>query len=125
MSVSKEQWLVDMTENFGVEPEDVLEVAAMFFEAIDDRLAKIARAYEAKDMNELNRLAHGLKGDAANMSFPNVSQLARELEVLPRRFRDDVSKRLGRRGDRGAERAWRCSPTVAQLRACCCATIRA
>lgn len=33
--------------------------------------------------------------------------IARELEVLPRRFRDDVSKRLGRRGDRGAERAWR------------------
>ncbi len=81
MSVSKEQWLAEMTENFGVDPEDVLEVAAMFFEAIDGRLAGIAKAHEEGDMKELNRLAHGLKGDAANMSFPEVSKLARELEA--------------------------------------------
>ena len=38
---------------------------------------------------------------------PSNPLLARELEMLPRRFRDDVQKRLGRGGDRAAQRAWR------------------
>jgi HPt (histidine-containing phosphotransfer) domain-containing protein len=82
--MSKEQWLIEMTEALGLEPEDVLDVAAMFFEAIDERLVLIDTAHQAGDMTTLCRLAHGLKGDAANMRFEESSQLARELEMQSR-----------------------------------------
>ena len=81
MTATREQWLAEMSESLGVDPDDVLEVAAMFFKAIDGRLSGIENAYQAGDMNELRRLAHGLKGDAANMRFRKSSQLARTLEM--------------------------------------------
>lgn len=84
MSTSREQWLAEMSESLGVDPEDVLEVAAMFFEAIDQRLESIKNAYQAGDMKELTRLVHGLKGDAANMRFASSSEIARELELQSR-----------------------------------------
>jgi HPt (histidine-containing phosphotransfer) domain-containing protein len=82
--MSKEQWLAEVTEALGLEPEDVLDVAVMFFVAIDERLDNMDRAYKAGDMNVLCRLAHGLKGDAASMRFLESSQLARELEMQSR-----------------------------------------
>src|SRR5690606_37212078 len=84
MTMSREDWLAEMCESLGVGPEDVLEVAAMFFDAVDGRLAARRTAYEAGDIKELGRLAHGLKGDAANMRFHESSVLARELEVQSR-----------------------------------------
>jgi HPt (histidine-containing phosphotransfer) domain-containing protein len=82
--MSKEQWLADATEALGLEPQDLLDVAAMFFEAIGDRLDSIEGAYRAGDMNMLCLLAHGLKGDTANMRFHETSQLARALEMQSR-----------------------------------------
>lgn len=84
MSVSREEWLATMTDILGVDPEDVLEVAVMFFDAVDDRLLASERAYQSGDIKELNRLIHGLKGDAANIGFKEVSSLARELELQSR-----------------------------------------
>ncbi|MCG8418890.1 MAG: Hpt domain-containing protein [Proteobacteria bacterium] len=80
MSQSRERWLTEMTEILGVDPEDVLEVAAMFFDAIDERLGAMKQAYEEGDIQELTRLIHGLKGDAANIGFKETSSLARRLE---------------------------------------------
>lgn len=84
MSMSREEWLTEMSDSLGVDPEDVLEVAAMFFGAIDARLTSMRAAYDAGDVKELGRLAHGLKGDAANMRFHESSGLARELEMQSR-----------------------------------------
>lgn len=93
--MSREQWLSEMSESLGVEPEDVIEVAAMFFDAIDERLNNIESAYRAGDIKELTRLAHGLKGDAANMRFQESSLLARELELQGRSGRvDDFDRRF-------------------------------
>lgn len=81
MPMNKEQWLTEMSEELGIDPEDVLEVAGMFFENIDARLSAIESAHGGGDLGELCRLAHGLKGDAANMRFAETSQLARTLEM--------------------------------------------
>jgi HPt (histidine-containing phosphotransfer) domain-containing protein len=78
---SKEQWLAEMADALELKAHEVIEVAAMFFEAVDERLDKLADAHQAGDLNVLCRLAHGLKGDAANMRFHHSSQLARELEM--------------------------------------------
>lgn len=80
MAESKEDWLKRMSATLAVNPEDLLEVAAMFFETVEERLQQIAEAGAAGDLDTLTRLAHGLKGDAANIGFKDISQLARELE---------------------------------------------
>ena len=84
MSQSRDEWLAEMTEILGVDPEDVLEVADLFFSAIDERLESMARAYADGDIPELTRLAHGLKGDAANMGFKETYAVARVLETQGR-----------------------------------------
>ncbi len=84
MSQSRDEWLAEMTEILGVDPEDVLEVADLFFSAIDERLASMAKAHADGDIAELTRLAHGLKGDAANMGFKETSAVARVLETQGR-----------------------------------------
>lgn len=77
----KQQWLAEMTDELGLDADDVIEVAAMFFEALDERLGRLAEAHQSGALDVLCRLAHGLKGDAANMRFHHSSQLARELEM--------------------------------------------
>ena len=84
MSQSREEWLTEMTETLGVDPEDVLEVAAMFFDAIDERVQAILEAHDTGDIQELTRFVHGLKGDAANMGFKQISAVARVLETQGR-----------------------------------------
>ncbi len=80
MAQQKEEWLNRMVETLAVDPEDLVEIAAMFFENIDERLDNIDAAGTSGDMETLTRLAHGLKGDAANMGFVDISSVARDLE---------------------------------------------
>lgn len=84
MAESKEDWLKRMSATLSVAPEDLLEVAAMFFETVEERVNSIAAAGAAGDMDELLRLAHGLKGDTANIGFTDISRVARELETQVR-----------------------------------------
>jgi HPt (histidine-containing phosphotransfer) domain-containing protein len=80
MADLKEEWLNRMTATLAVDPEDLLEIAAMFFEGIDERLDKIGAAGQSGDDEALMRAAHGLKGDAANIGFTDISKIARDLE---------------------------------------------
>jgi HPt (histidine-containing phosphotransfer) domain-containing protein len=80
MADQKEDWLNRMTATLAVDPEDLLEIAEMFFDGIDERLDSIAEAGHSGDMETMTRLVHGLKGDAANIGFTDISQVARELE---------------------------------------------
>lgn len=81
MADHKEEWLNRMTATLAVDPEDLIDVATMFFDDIDERLDSIAEAGHSGDYSELFlRLVHGLKGDAANIGFMDISDIARELE---------------------------------------------
>lgn len=84
MAESKAEWLKRMSATLALEPEDLLEVAAMFFETVEERLDSIVQAGSAGDLEKLMHLAHGLKGDAANIGFTDISRLARELETQSR-----------------------------------------
>ena len=81
MSENKEEWMQRMVDMLGVDPEDIMEVAEMFYDEIDDELASIRSAYEEGDIETLSRLAHGLKGSSANMGFESISELAKKLEI--------------------------------------------
>lgn len=95
MAESKEDWLKRMSATLAVDSEDLLEVAAMFFETVEERLDRIAQAGASDDIETLTRLAHGLKGDAANIGFTDISRLARELETRGRsREVDDVEEQI-------------------------------
>lgn len=80
MANHKEEWLERMTATLAVDPEDLLEIAEMFFDGIDERVDNIASAGQADDLDTMTRLAHGLKGDAANIGFNDISQIAKSLE---------------------------------------------
>jgi HPt (histidine-containing phosphotransfer) domain-containing protein len=80
MADQKEDWLNRMTATLAVDPEDLIEIAAMFFEGIEERLDSIAEAGHSGDIETMTRLAHGLKGDAANIGFTDISKIARDLE---------------------------------------------
>jgi HPt (histidine-containing phosphotransfer) domain-containing protein len=80
MADQKEDWLNRMTATLAVDPEDLIEIAAMFFEGIEERLDNIAEAGHSGDIETMTRLAHGLKGDAANIGFTDISKIARDLE---------------------------------------------
>ena len=80
MADQKEDWLNRMTATLAVDPEDLIEIAAMFFEGIDERLDSIAEAGHSGDIETMTRLVHGLKGDAANIGFTDISRIARDLE---------------------------------------------
>ncbi len=80
MADAKEEWLNRMTEMLAVDPEDLLEIAGMFFETIEERIDSIEASGRAGDLDTMTRLAHGLKGDAANIGFVDVAAVARDLE---------------------------------------------
>ena len=84
MAESKEDWLKRMSATLAVDPQDLLEVAAMFFETVAARIDEIAAAGASGDMDALMRAAHGLKGDAANIGFTDISRVARDLETQGR-----------------------------------------
>ncbi|ACY17630.1 Hpt domain-containing protein [Haliangium ochraceum] len=80
MATHKEEWLDRMTAMLQLGPEDLLEIAEMFFEGLDERVENIAKTGHADDLEAMSRLAHGLKGDAANIGFLEISQIAKQLE---------------------------------------------
>lgn len=80
MADLKEDWLNRMTATLAVDPEDLIEIASMFFEGIEERLDSIAEAGHSGDIETMTRLVHGLKGDAANIGFTDISRIARDLE---------------------------------------------
>ncbi|GAB4563149.1 MAG: hypothetical protein Tsb0020_12080 [Haliangiales bacterium] len=80
MADAKEEWLNRMTEMLAVDPEDLLEIAGMFFETIEERIDSIEASGRTGDLDTMTRLAHGLKGDAANIGFVDVAAVARDLE---------------------------------------------
>ena len=51
-----------------------------FIKGLEKRGRDLKAAYEQKDLNKIQRLAHQLIGSAANYGFPGLKDLAKELE---------------------------------------------
>jgi CheY-like chemotaxis protein/HPt (histidine-containing phosphotransfer) domain-containing protein len=69
-------------ERVGDDLELLQEIGKMFFDGWAERLADLERAYQDRDPETLNKVAHKTKGSALNLSAGVVSELAAELESL-------------------------------------------
>ncbi len=67
--------------NLGLEfDEDFQELVEMYVDEIPERIAALQEAWDRRDLDGLQRLAHQIKGSAASYGFPEVSQLGLTVE---------------------------------------------
>ena len=59
---------------------DMAELVDQFVRELPGRLADVERAMASKDMAEVARLAHQLKGAGGSHGFPQITAAAAELE---------------------------------------------
>lgn len=76
------QMLGELAEALG---EELKEITGYFIGQLDGQVADIRAAHEAGDAQRLNRLAHALKGSAANMGAISLAQAAATIEKLAQR----------------------------------------
>lgn len=69
-----------MTSLFGEDRALIAEICLIFLQEARNTLAKIESALEAGEANSAMKLAHTLKGSAANVGADEVSALAWDVE---------------------------------------------
>jgi HPt (histidine-containing phosphotransfer) domain-containing protein len=80
MIESRQEWLEKISERYGLNEEDIIEIIVLFFESFDEDLTEIKQAYDTGGMDEFIRLTHGIKGAAASIGLDEVADIARDLE---------------------------------------------
>jgi PAS domain S-box-containing protein len=74
----------DLLGRLGGDEDFCREIMDMFLRDIPVQLERLKRALEKKDSGELERLAHSLKGAAANLSAARTYESAARLEAMGR-----------------------------------------
>lgn len=70
--------------------EDIVE---LFVEGLSDRLADMKKALEKNDLDSLRQLAHQLKGSGGGHGYPQLTDMASDLEIQAREGLLDYAKR--------------------------------
>lgn len=65
--------------------DELKEITGYFIAQLDVQVSDIRAAQDAGDAQSLNRLAHALKGSAANMGAVTLAQAAASIEKLAQR----------------------------------------
>jgi HPt (histidine-containing phosphotransfer) domain-containing protein len=63
-------------------PEIVGELVILFADDVGQRLAELRQAVDAGDLESIKRVAHGIRGAAANIGAETMMRLAETLEYL-------------------------------------------
>jgi signal transduction histidine kinase/DNA-binding response OmpR family regulator len=61
--------------------QDVANLVAMFLRQLGEDMTKLGELADARNVEALGRMAHGLAGTASNVGASRVSQLARDIEA--------------------------------------------
>ena len=93
---SAELDLERLSEISGGEAEFEREIVAEYLEQAWALLESAARALEAKDVAELRRVAHTLKGSSKTVGAEGVARVAASLETLTAESTQGVAPLLGR-----------------------------
>ncbi|MGC9456658.1 MAG: response regulator [Halothiobacillaceae bacterium] len=75
--------VIDNTMLEGLEEalgDEIREIVDFFLNSLDNQLDDLKRALASKDMDEIRRRAHALKGSAGNLGALGLSDLARQIE---------------------------------------------
>jgi len=59
---------------------DLVELVEMFVEEMPERIARLVATWEVRDIENLTRLAHQLKGSAGSYGFHEITPFAHLLE---------------------------------------------
>lgn len=70
--------------NMPGEPDVLTEVLKLFLEEAPSRLAKLRNASAMRNIQEVQRIAHSLKGSAGNIGASAMFEICRELDGLGR-----------------------------------------
>jgi CheY-like chemotaxis protein len=88
-------------------PGFLAQVVARFLESVPQRLPRLRDAILAGDAASMERLAHGLKGSAANLGARRMAGLCHQIEVLGRARKTDGAGSLAEAAGREFEAARR------------------
>ena len=62
------------------EPDVLAEVLKLFLEEAPTRIAKLRNAWETRDIQSVQRLAHSLKGSAGNIGATTLFEICKQLD---------------------------------------------
>ena len=61
--------------------EDVEMLVGVFLSTANDSLVELKRSIELNDKESIMRIAHSIKGSAANLTLIDISEVAKEIET--------------------------------------------
>jgi HPt (histidine-containing phosphotransfer) domain-containing protein len=71
------------------EDPDLAEIVEMFVQEMPDRVSNLQRRFESRDLMELERAAHQLKGAAGSYGFHQLTPAATRLEAMLKQRRPE------------------------------------
>lgn len=77
------QEVIDKT---GLDLEDYLEIYELFQENFNELMKDLKTALDARDSDQVMRIAHTLKGSTSNIGFMDLSEMARVVQENPDDF---------------------------------------
>ncbi len=85
---------MELLERCGGSADTVFRVLKMFQSRAAEKSDELSAAIERGDLEQARGLAHALKGSAANVSAPHVSQVADEIEAAARDGQHETCREL-------------------------------
>jgi HPt (histidine-containing phosphotransfer) domain-containing protein len=73
-----------MAENVGLEEDDYLPLLALFIETSIAYLAELRVAIDSGDSKSVYETTHTIRGAAENLGIPEMSELAKAMEIRAR-----------------------------------------
>ena len=74
-----------LADRLGLEEDEFLELAELFIETSASDLSKLQSAIEQKDMQEVVKSSHSIKGASGNLGFTDIFEVAKEIETNARK----------------------------------------
>jgi HPt (histidine-containing phosphotransfer) domain-containing protein len=66
------------------EPDVLIEVLKLFLEEAPSRIEKLRNAWAARNIQEVQRMAHSLKGSAGNIGARDLFDVCQQLDLVGR-----------------------------------------
>lgn len=76
--------LLSLAQNLGLEEGEFRELVELFIEATTADLRALLNAASKRDLPKVGELAHSIKGASINLGFPELSSLAKQIEINAR-----------------------------------------
>lgn len=90
----KKQILNYLSQSFGIEGEDALELYNSFIATLAENMGKFDTLMENENFEELTRTAHTVKGCAMNSGYQEMAEIALQMEMAAKDHDSSKCKNL-------------------------------